>query len=89
MLRRELPSVKASLERELGTLSLNCSKCGLDGTGRRFNLNHHSFAEATILLTRSTQGRKVDTSPKGAIVARFMVWNGWTLSILPSGMKNP
>jgi len=30
MLRLELLKVKADLERELETLSLNCSKCGLD-----------------------------------------------------------
>ena len=30
MLRLELPKVKADLERELETWSLNCTKCGLD-----------------------------------------------------------
>lgn len=30
MLRLELLKVKANLERELGTASFNCSKCGLD-----------------------------------------------------------
>jgi hypothetical protein len=29
MLRLELPKVKADLERELETWSLNCTKCGL------------------------------------------------------------